>query len=228
MQSRLLALCIALSIYLVSGSARWLIAQNPIVVENAHEGSLDWQLTRVRVDGGQYRSQWIEGYCSKQSVAAGEKIDVMVSTNPARAFKFELFRMGYYGGRGARLMKTWDRLEGKSQPVPEPGEKNLHECRWQASLTIDIPKDWTSGVYLGRMTTIPEAKKPIGRTMWCSLFATIDLWMFSFNVLTTRGKPTIRGPANSLSIRIPKATKVRGPMSVLIDLTRAKLNTPAW
>jgi hypothetical protein len=69
--------------------------------ENAREGSRDWQLTRVRVDKDGFRSPWIEGYCSKQSVKAGESIDIMVSTNPARRFRIEIFRTGYYGGRGA-------------------------------------------------------------------------------------------------------------------------------
>ena len=62
-------------------------ASNPVVLENQLPGSTDWQLTRVRVDGSRYRSPWIEGYCSKQSVKAGEAIDIKVSTNPARPFR---------------------------------------------------------------------------------------------------------------------------------------------
>ena len=58
-------------------------------------------LTRVRPDKDGFRSPWIEGYCSKQSVQAGETIDIMVSTDPPRRFSIEIFRMGYYGGRGA-------------------------------------------------------------------------------------------------------------------------------
>ena len=75
--------------------------------ENAMAGALDWQLTRVRLDKQRgFRSPWIEGYCSRQSVAAGESIDIMVSTKPAERFMIEIFRTGYYGGRGARLMTT--------------------------------------------------------------------------------------------------------------------------
>jgi len=129
---------------------------NPIELENQHSGSRDWQLTRVRVDTSEFRSPWIEGYCSRQSVKAGESIDIMVSTNPARDYKFELFRMGYYAGRGARLVQSIDLLNGISQPVPETGEKNLHECLWEPSISLTIPKDWISGVYLGRLTTIPQ------------------------------------------------------------------------
>jgi len=79
---------------------------NLIQAENAAPGAADWQLTRVRVinapgGGLGYRCPWIEGYCSRQSVAAGESIHIMVSTNPPRKFTLEIVRTGYYNGRGA-------------------------------------------------------------------------------------------------------------------------------
>lgn len=132
-------------------------AQNPIQIENLNTPSLDWQLTRVRVDESRYRSPWIEGYCSRQSLRAGESIDIKVSTKPARAFRLEIFRTGYYNGAGARLMTTIGPIQGKTQPTPTLGEKNLNECQWETSHTLTIPKDWISGVYLGRLTTIPES-----------------------------------------------------------------------
>src|SRR5947209_5103395 len=98
--------------------------------ENRKPGALDWQLTRVRPDRDGFRCPWIEGYCSRQSVRAGETIEIMVSTDPPRRFRIEIFRMGYYGGRGARLVKELGPFDGKAQPVPKPGPKNLHECRW--------------------------------------------------------------------------------------------------
>ncbi len=123
--------------------------------ENAKPGSEDWQLTRVRADQSGQRSPWIEGYCSRQSVRAGESIEFFLSAQPARACKLEFFRTGYYDGKGARLMATVDRIDLKTQPVPVPGEKDIHECRWSASHRMTIPDDWISGVYLGRLTTIP-------------------------------------------------------------------------
>lgn len=128
-----------------------------IKTENAKEGARDWQLTRVRVDGKNYRSPWIEGYCSRQSVLAGDTVDIMVSAKPARKFRLEIFRLGYYGGRGARKMQELVPIDARTQPTPEPGAKNLHECKWSTTLTLRVPTDWPSGVYIGRMTTIPEA-----------------------------------------------------------------------
>jgi hypothetical protein len=131
-------------------------SSNPIRDENRKAGTTDWQLTRVRADRGGFRSPWIEGYCSRQSVKAGETIEIMVSTAPPRRFQIELFRMGYYGGTGARLMKTLGPLEGKAQPVPGVGPKNVRECRWEPSVRLTIPAEWTSGVYLGRLTTLVD------------------------------------------------------------------------
>ncbi len=125
--------------------------------ENSLPGSTDWQLTRVRVNGTKFRAPDIEGYCSKQSVAAGDTIDIMVSTAAQQEFKIEIFRTGYYNGAGARLMTTLGPFQGRPQPVPEKGEKDLFECRWEPSVTLTIPEDWPSGVYLGRLSTLTDA-----------------------------------------------------------------------
>jgi hypothetical protein len=146
---------------------------NVIQQENARAGSNDWQLTRMRLDGSGYRSPVIEGYCSRQSVKAGEVLDVFVSTKPAANFKMEIFRTGFYQGRGARKLAELGPFEGKEQPTPGIGEKRLRECQWEKSTSITIPADWVSGVYLGRLTTIPEVRssgfspspeRPEGRT----------------------------------------------------------------
>jgi hypothetical protein len=130
---------------------------NVIQQENARPGSDDWQLTRMRLDGSGYRSPFIEGYCSRQSVKAGDELDIFVSTQPAARFKIEIFRTGWYGGKGARLMTEMGPFEGRPQPVPVVGPKRLRECRWQKSATLTIPADWVSGVYLGRLTTLPAS-----------------------------------------------------------------------
>jgi hypothetical protein len=128
-----------------------------ITEENRKPGSLDWQLTRVRLNSTTgFRSPWIEGYCSHQSVQAGDTLQIMVSTTPAARFQIEVFRTGYYGGRGARLMTTLGPFLGKPQPVPPVGPRRLRECRWEPSTALTIPAAWPSGVYLGRLTTLPD------------------------------------------------------------------------
>lgn len=132
---------------------------NPIPAENANPGSNDWQLTRVRLDQrAGFRAPDVEGYCSRQSLYAGEKLDIFVSTKIESEVTIEIFRTGYYGGKGARLMKTLGPFPSKPQPVPElkRGDRHLVECEWKATAGLEIPEDWTSGVYLGRLGTPDE------------------------------------------------------------------------
>ena len=103
--------------------------RNLIQIENAKPGTRDWLLTNTFTDPvtrrsgvGSGRSPYIEGYCSANSVRAGEKLQIMVSTDPETAFKLEIFRTGYYNGYGARLVKRFDALKGVPQPVPSIGE----------------------------------------------------------------------------------------------------------
>ena len=129
-----------------------------IAGENARKGTTDWQLTRVRTNEGPFRTSLIEGYCSHQSVAAGDTLSVFVSTQPARKFRLDVYRMGYYGGTGGYHKATFEG-SGKPQAVPEIGSLpgRLRECQWEPTLEITIPQDWVSGVYLGKLTTIPES-----------------------------------------------------------------------
>jgi hypothetical protein len=141
-----------------AGAANANFRSSLIADENRREGALDWQLSRVRLaKPGGVRAFGIEGYCSRQSVLAGESLDIFVSTSPVSRFKIEIFRSGYYGGRGARRMTTMGPFQGAAQPEPKMGPKRLVECSWTRSTTLRIPADWPSGVYLGRLTTVPDA-----------------------------------------------------------------------
>ncbi len=138
-----------------------------IADENKRRGDADWQLTRVRLDKKDgYRSPWIEGYCSRQSVRVGDTLDIMVSTNPAGAFEIDIFRMGYYGGAGARHMTKLGPFAGQVQPDPEVGSNRLRECRWEPSTQLNIPNDWPSGVYLGRLSLVGEPPLKAGWQSW--------------------------------------------------------------
>lgn len=138
----------------------------PITRENARPGATDWQLTYVRIEPASgYRAPGIEGYCSRQSLAAGETLEFMVSADPPCRFTIDLFRMGYYGGRGARHLTTLGPFDGAPQTVPESGPRRLRECRWPVAARLVIPADWPSGVYLGRLSREP---RPDGTGPWQS------------------------------------------------------------
>ncbi len=121
--------------------------------ENARPGTSDWMLSKTRVDDRQkFRCPWIEGYVSRNSVRAGETLDVFVSTNPPSRFRLDLYRMGFYAGKGGRQVGSFGPFKGVVQPDPELGPERLRACRWEASTRITIPADWPSGVYLGKLT----------------------------------------------------------------------------
>ncbi len=126
--------------------------------ENQREGTREWLLINTRIDAGaKYRSSVIEGYCSKTSVRPGDELTIFVSTKPKMDFTIDFYRLGFYGGAGGREMLNMGPLRGRTQPDPPVGKNRLRECQWHPSTTITIPHDWVSGVYVGKLSTVPEA-----------------------------------------------------------------------
>lgn len=135
------------------------LLQAALALENKKPGTPEWQLTKVWPNKAKgYRSALVEGYASHQSVEAGQTLNIFVSTNPVRRVTIDFFRMGYYGGAGARHMKQLGPLPTVTQPDPPVAPKRLRECEWQPTTSLKIPNDWPSGVYLGKLTCVPEAK----------------------------------------------------------------------
>jgi hypothetical protein len=132
-------------------------AENPIVVENRNPGTTDWLLSKLEPahgigeDDPWQRRGAIEGFCSHPSLRAGGKLRVYVSTNPASKFSADIYRMGYYGGAGGRHMCSLGSFNGIVQPTPPDEDNQLVQCRWTAGFEIDVPREWLSGVYLGKL-----------------------------------------------------------------------------
>jgi N,N-dimethylformamidase beta subunit-like protein len=121
--------------------------------ENEKPGTRDWLLSNTRIDPAtKYRCPWIEGYCSHTSIRAGETLRVFVSANPASEFTIDIYRFGFYGGDGARLVRQLGPFKGGAQAEPPVGEKRLRDCAWEPCTELKIPGDWLSGVYLGKLT----------------------------------------------------------------------------
>jgi hypothetical protein len=131
---------------------------NPIEVENRAPGTTDWLITQVEGvvaqtrDGRYKRQRAIEGYVSHTSLRAGEVLTAFVSTEPPARYDVEVYRMGYYGGAGARSMARLGPFEGAARGEPVEGERQRIEARWPASFELAIPSSWPSGVYLAKLT----------------------------------------------------------------------------
>jgi len=126
---------------------------NPIVVENQHPGSAAWQVGRPGFLVADDRGRQIEGYASVTSVNKGEPVAVHVSVTPAQSFSAEIYRMGWYGGLGGRLLANVGPMPATHQRACTPSaETGLVDCGWPASLTFNVPDTWTSGIYLVVLT----------------------------------------------------------------------------
>ena len=119
--------------------------------ENQRPGTPDWEITQPAA------GREIEGYASQTSVDAGQPIDLFVNTLADR-YTIEVYRMGWYGGAGARRVAGPLERQGirQAMPVPEPGT-GLIECRWTNPVRIetrDADGPWTTGIYLARLTIV--------------------------------------------------------------------------
>jgi hypothetical protein len=105
---------------------------NAIVAENQRLGTTAWRNSHAKVDANQ-RSLGIEGYCSMTSVTAGEKIDIFV--NSEAPFMLDIYRMGFYGGAGARHIQQLGYFPGAKHAEPPILNMQLRECNWPPSVT---------------------------------------------------------------------------------------------
>jgi hypothetical protein len=124
-----------------------------IQIENERPGTRIWQLTNPAEYGE------IEGYASLTSVNRGGEIKLFVNTSEP-SYTIDVYRMGWYGGAGARLVVSHIQRPGVRQPIPDPdAETGLIECNWSDPYIVTTtnpadPTDWLSGVYLAKLTTV--------------------------------------------------------------------------
>jgi hypothetical protein len=120
---------------------------NPIVCENSKPGTPinDWYSDQSWGD--------IEGFTTKTSVQPGETLQMKVQS--PSAFTVDIYRLGYYGGDGARLMPTSPTATypAKTQPnCLHDSATGLVDCgNWATNFTWAVPTDAVSGVYLAML-----------------------------------------------------------------------------
>jgi len=133
--------------------------EGAITRENAKPGTSDWRIDRPALDGE------VQAYAGQVSVQPGETLDVYVSTKTAGAkYEADVYRMGWYGGAGARNVRSIRNIDGENQGRWDP-LRGLQECKtckfdpatllveasWKRSLQIKVEKDWVSGYYLVKL-----------------------------------------------------------------------------
>ena len=139
-------------IVFAAGSA-W--AQNAIVTENALPGNppSEWDVSGAG-------DQSIQGFATDISVDQGETIDFKIRTD-ASSYRIDIYRLGFYGGDGARKVATV--LPSATLPQTQPScisdsATGCLDCgNWDVSASWAVPVDATSGIYLAKLVrTDPE------------------------------------------------------------------------
>ena len=127
---------------------------NPVQQENLKPGTSEWKITSI----GDLSST-VEGYASLTSVPVGGQIKLYVSTSDP-IYTIDIFRMGYYNGLGGRRMLPTITRSGIKQVVPPPDpDLGTVECNWIDPYVLNIPTDWVSGIYLGKLTAVASRKQ---------------------------------------------------------------------
>ena len=130
-------------------SANCLMASNAIVDENALPGNLasEWD-----IDGAGDSS--IQGFATDISFNQGETANFKIKTS-ATNYRLDIYRLGFYGGRGARKIDsvTVSRATPQNQPNPmTDSSTGLIDCgNWAISASWAIPPTAVSGVYIARL-----------------------------------------------------------------------------
>ena len=132
---------------------------NDICLENSQPGATGWFEPAMRPrptadTGGAWVDtyQTVRGYADKDSLNRGESVGLHVSTTQS-SYDLEIYRVGYYGGAGARLITAVRGLPGANRPVPALDANGSAICNWPVSYTLQTGADWAPGVYLAKAIT---------------------------------------------------------------------------
>ncbi|MFD1045268.1 N,N-dimethylformamidase beta subunit family domain-containing protein, partial [Kibdelosporangium lantanae] len=98
----------------------------------------------------------IVGYADDISYAPGNTVKFKVKTT-ATQYQLNIYRLGYYHGKGARLMQSIDRTGAATQPACQvdtynattnPNGTGMVDCgNWNTTFTWTVPTTATSGLY---------------------------------------------------------------------------------
>jgi hypothetical protein len=95
----------------------------------------------------------IGGFTTKASVTPGETLQFKVQSPVA--YKIEIYRLGWYGGDGARLMPTSPTqtfAKATQNPCNHDTGTGLVDCgNWSITASWAVPSDAVSGVYLAML-----------------------------------------------------------------------------
>ena len=149
------------------GRARASAAHRSVIWrENQKAGNWGW-IASAAPNGA------IEGYGSQLSVVAGQTVELHVRTDPAAPYRVAVYRLGWYGGAGARLVSCEPSCPGKRQgknrrgrarPTP-PMNPTTGElaASWPVTDRIRTRRSWVSGEYLAQLVIARGRNRGLAR-----------------------------------------------------------------
>ena len=123
---------------------------NPVVCENSRPGTPPevWDIDRAG-------DETIQGYATDISVNVGGSIDFKIDTT-ATAYTIDLYRLGWYGGLGARKVDSVPAAAITAQQQDDcyiDPTTEIYDCgNWAVSASWTVPSTAVSGVYVARLT----------------------------------------------------------------------------
>jgi len=122
---------------------------NPIACENSKPGTPQstWDISGAG-------SSSIQGFATDISVNRGQAVQFKVKT-PAKSYRLDIYRMGYYGGMGARQITSIN--PSAALPQTQPACSNdttngLVDCaNWKVSASWPVPSTAVSGIYFAKL-----------------------------------------------------------------------------
>ena len=129
---------------------------NPIQLENAKAGTTAWELPGETATSLPTPSTSILGYTSQISVQPGDVLQLHVSTVPAAPYRVEIYRLGWYGGTGGRLIGCLPACgasrQGSDWPVPSPDASTGYlDAGWPVTDVATVGTGWTSGYFVAKL-----------------------------------------------------------------------------
>jgi hypothetical protein len=118
-----------------------------VVTENARPGTPGWLGTLATGTAA-------EIWASATDASPGDTVALHASTAPSMPYRILVYRLGWYGGIGARQVACLPSCDGAEQGVPQPpavdGARGI-VAPWPTTDTLTVDPAWVSGYYLIRL-----------------------------------------------------------------------------
>jgi hypothetical protein len=136
------------------------VESSAIIAENKRPGTSSWRITKPGAGV-------VEGFADHNYAQQGDVVGLYVSTSQA-SFTATAYRMGWYGGVGARKVWQSPPAQGKKQsPCPVDAATNMVSCdNWTRSLTFTVTSAFVPGDYLIKLTASDNSQSYVMLTVW--------------------------------------------------------------